>query len=30
MKQYIAYRGSEFTIEWYYDIKGNLRLWNSL
>jgi hypothetical protein len=22
MKQYIAYRGSEFTIEWYYDSKG--------
>ena len=22
MNQYIAYQGSEFTIEWYYDIKG--------
>ncbi|HSW72053.1 MAG TPA: type II toxin-antitoxin system RelE/ParE family toxin [Chlamydiales bacterium] len=22
MKQYIAYAGSEFTIEWYYDTKG--------
>lgn len=22
MKQYIAYKGSEFTIEWYYDSKG--------
>ncbi len=22
MKQYIAYRGTEFTIEWYFDPKG--------
>lgn len=22
MKQYIAYVGAEFTIEWYYDVKG--------
>lgn len=22
MKQYIAYQGSEFTIEWYYDSNG--------
>jgi len=22
MKQYIAYQGSEFSIEWYYDLKG--------
>ncbi len=22
MKQYIAYKGSEFTIEWYYDARG--------
>ncbi|MGC1878863.1 MAG: type II toxin-antitoxin system RelE/ParE family toxin [Rhabdochlamydiaceae bacterium] len=22
MKQYIAYKGSEFTIEWYFDVKG--------
>jgi phage-related protein len=22
MKQYIAYEGSEFTIEWYFDAKG--------
>lgn len=22
MKQYIAYKGPEFIIEWYYDIKG--------
>ena len=22
MKQYIAYKGSEFTIEWFYDTKG--------
>jgi phage-related protein len=22
MKQFIAYKGNEYTIEWYYDIKG--------
>lgn len=22
MKEYVAYEGSEFTIEWYYDAKG--------
>ena|ERR1700738_4492386 len=22
MKEYIAYKGSEFTIEWYFDVKG--------
>lgn len=22
MKEYLAYEGSEFTIEWYYDVKG--------
>lgn len=22
MKEYIAYEGEEFTIEWYYDAKG--------
>ena len=22
MREYIAYKGSEFTIEWYYDMKG--------
>ena len=22
MKQHIAYEGTEYTIEWYYDIKG--------
>ncbi len=22
MEEYIAYKGSEFTIEWYYDVKG--------
>lgn len=23
MKEYIAYKGSEYTIEWYYDTKGH-------
>jgi hypothetical protein len=22
MKEYIAYKGSEFTIEWYFDVNG--------
>jgi phage-related protein len=25
MKEYVAYVGAEFTIEWYYDLKGQLQ-----